>query len=134
MWLEAPRICLAQPLLSLQPRYHRGKPRPLISQQGNGPSVMTGALAGARRRSQCKEKPERIILRQLWLSGREVACQSEETHLVNMSSQASEQLFTDPPPPPPLCFLKWFGMVTIQVYHHEKLNQTVNSLYLHHWR
>lgn len=36
--------------------------RPLISEQGNGPVVMAGALAGAHRRPQCKERLERVIL------------------------------------------------------------------------
>lgn len=61
MWLEAHRTCLTHPS---QPATSLPQPpaRPLISEQGNGPVVMTGALAGAHWRPQCKEKIERIIL------------------------------------------------------------------------
>lgn len=60
MWLEAHRTCLAhpsQPAASL-PQPHA---RPLISEKGNGPVVMAGALAGAHWRPECKERLERIV-------------------------------------------------------------------------
>lgn len=47
-----------QPAASL-PQPHD---QPLISEQGDGPVVMTGALVGAHWRLRCKEKLERIIL------------------------------------------------------------------------